>query len=150
MLTILYLLIMYLLLIYWFYLYDICKVIWNSCRTVQGQFFLEVHFHHIFIFPVFLWKTNSLLNSLEILSNFSHSQNYHYPSLPFITITLNYHSLPLPFITITLHYHYPSLTLHFITITLHYHYPSLPLPFITITIHYHYHSLPLSTPFNFL
>ena len=89
--------------LYWFYLYDICKGKWNSCRAVKGQFFLEVHFHHIFIFPVFLWKTNSLLNSLEILSNFSHSQNYHYPSLPFINITLNYHSLPLPFITITLH-----------------------------------------------
>ena len=132
--------------LHWFDIYDICKGKWNSCRAVEGQFFLEVHFHHIFIFPVFLWKTNSVLNSLEILSKFSRnslkflsqfSQSYHYPSLPFVTITLSYHyiSLPLPFITITFHYHYPSLPLPFITITIYYHYPSLP--FITITLHYH-------------
>ena len=112
-----------------------------------SSFFLEVHFRHIFIFPVFLWNSNFLKITIHPLI-----------PLPFITITLHYHLLPLPFITITLitiHYHYPPLP--FITITLHYHYPSLPLPLPFIIILYHsvplpfstitiqYHSLPFST-----
>ena len=126
----------------------------NSWRGLTNDFFLRscqllfcrnfAHFRHIFIFPVFFWKSN-------FVQNFQFSP-YHYHSLPLPFITIHHPTLPC----ITLHYpELPWITLHYSTLLcIILHYPSLPYPALPcITLHYppltcitlHYPSLPFIT-----